>query len=302
MLDPAGRARLLALLRGLPSADGPTVVHATHRIDEIAAADAVVALGEPETIASPVVPASMTVRSHRYAASSGPLVTLRGVGYTYSAGTPWARCALRGVDLTLGPADAVLVVGGNGSGKTTLAWLLAGLLTPTEGEALLEDRPIVSQVGRVGLGFQHARLQLLRRTVAGELEGVGSGSGSVFEALRLVGLPPRLATRAIDDLSGGQQRRVALARLLMTESPLLVLDEPMAGLDDAARAELVAVLLRLRAERPFGLVIVSHDLVELTPVVDRVIALRDGEIAFDQPAEPGGKVDAVNAFLAAEDA
>jgi energy-coupling factor transporter ATP-binding protein EcfA2 len=302
MLDPAGRARLLALLRGLPDEGGPTVVHATHRVDEIAAADAVVELGGGRPARRPrVVPTPTAVRNHRYAAPSGPLVTLRNVGYTYSAGTPWAHRALHGIDLTLGCADAVLVVGGNGSGKTTLAWVLAGLLTPTEGEARLEDQSIVSQVGRVGLGFQHARLQLLRRTVAGELDGVGPGTVSVHEALRLVGLPPQLATRAIDDLSGGQQRRVALARLLVSESPLLVLDEPLAGLDDDARAELVAVLLRLRAERPFGLVIVSHDLVELTPVVDRVIALRNGEIAFDEPSDPDGRVDAVSAFLAAED-
>jgi energy-coupling factor transporter ATP-binding protein EcfA2 len=311
MLDPAGRARLLTLLRGLPNSidagesGGPTVVHATHRVDEIDAADAVIAIGpqgEGRPGAPRAVPAPMAVRSHRYAAPSGPLVTLRGVGYTYSVGTPWARRALHGIDLTLGRADAVLVVGGNGSGKTTLAWLLAGLLTPTEGEARLEDHSIASQVGRVGLGFQHARLQLLRRTVAGELDGVGPGIGSVPDALELVGLPPQLATRAIDDLSGGQQRRVALARLLVSESPLLVLDEPLAGLDDEGRAELVAVLLRLRAERPFGLVIVSHDLVELTPVVDRVIALRNGEVAFDEASDPSGGVDAVSAFLAAEDA
>ena len=140
-----------------------------------------------------------------------------------------------GVDLDIAVSDAVLVVGGNGSGKSTLAWLLAGLLTPTEGEALLDDQPIVEQVGRVGLCFQHVRLQLLRHTVAGELDGTGRGLGSASEALALVGLPPRLAASAIDDLSGGQQRRVALARLLASESPLLVLDEPLAGLDDEAR-------------------------------------------------------------------
>jgi energy-coupling factor transport system ATP-binding protein len=302
MLDPAGRGRLLALLRDLPRALGPTVVHATHRPDDIRAADAVVELAANRHAPSPpTVSQRRLARPHRFAPSR-PLVELRDVGYTYSVGTPWAHRALRGVDLAVGTTDAVLVVGGNGSGKTTLAWLLAGLLTPTEGDARLDDRPIVEQVGRVGLGFQHARLQLLRRTVAGELHAVAPDLGSAQSALELVGLPRHLVSRAVDDLSGGQQRRVALARLLAGDSPLLVLDEPLAGLDDAARAELVAVLLRLRATRPLGLVIVSHDLVELAPVVDRVVALRNGEVAFDESCDPSEAVDAVSAFLAAEDA
>ena len=72
-----------------------------------------------------------------------------------------------------------------------------------------------------------------------------------------------------------------------------------AGLDDDARAELVAVLAHLRATRPVALVIVSHDFDELAPIVDRVVALRNGEIAFSEPADA---VDAVGAFIAAEDA
>lgn len=301
MLDPSGRERLLSLLRALPAEGGPTVVHATHRADEITAADAVVELGtRPAPRADALVDA--LPRGHRSfprSAPPAPLVTLRGVGYEYSAGTPWAHRALRGIDLDIASTDAVLVVGGNGSGKSTLAWVLAGLLTPTDGEARLDDEPIVEQVGRVGLAFQHARLQLLRHTVAAELDGTARGLRSAPEALALVGLPPRLAASAIDDLSGGQQRRVALARLLAGESPLLVLDEPLAGLDDDARAELVTVLAQLRATRPVALVIVSHDFDELAPIVDRVVALRDGEIAFSEPA---GAVDAVSAFLAAEDA
>jgi energy-coupling factor transport system ATP-binding protein len=306
MLDPAGRDRLLGLLRALPDGDGPTVVHATHRAGEIAAADAVVALGGGPT--APTVPTALAPppvlvdgRLPRHLGPPGALVDLRGVGYVYSEGTPWAHRALRDIDLTLGSSDAMLVVGGNGSGKTTLAWLLAGLLTPTEGEALLAGDPIVDQVGRVGLGFQHARLQLLHQSVAGELGTAirNGGRAEIVDALALVGLPPAFASRAIDDLSGGQQRRVALARLLVTDTPLLVLDEPLAGLDDAARAELVAVLAALRASRPISLVIVSHDLTELAPVVDRVVALRDGEIVISEPATD---VDAVRAFLATEDA
>jgi energy-coupling factor transport system ATP-binding protein len=276
-------------------------VHATHRADEIRAADSVVTLGASPAVPSPTPRVASFPPVPRDFRRADPLITLTGVGYVYSAGTPWAHRALRDVDLAVGAADAVLVVGGNGSGKTTLAWVLAGLLTPTEGEALLEGQPIVEQVGRVGLGFQHARLQLLRRTVGGELDGASRGLASAAEALELVGLPASLASKAIDDLSGGQQRRVALARLLVSDSPVLVLDEPMAGLDDDARAELVAVLARLRAARPVGLVIVSHDLVELAPVVDRVVALRNGEVVFDEPADSAGSVDAVSAFLAAEE-
>jgi energy-coupling factor transport system ATP-binding protein len=300
MLDPAGRDRLLALLRALPGDDGPTVVHATHRAGEIAAADDVVALG-PAPVAPVPEPALVDGRVPRHIGPPGALVDLAGVGYVYSQGTPWAHRALRGIDLRLGSSDAVLVVGGNGSGKTTLAWLLAGLLTPTEGDARLDGEPIVDQVGRVGLGFQHARLQLLHHSVAGELGSVRPGFGrrEIAEGLALVGLPAALASRAVDDLSGGQQRRVALARLLMTDAPLLVLDEPLAGLDDAARAELVAVLANLRASRPISLVIVSHDLSELAPVVDRVVALRGGEIVISEPATD---VDSVRAFLAAEEA
>jgi energy-coupling factor transporter ATP-binding protein EcfA2 len=300
MLDPAGRDRLLALLRALPGTDGPTVVHATHRADEIDAADAVVALGAgPMARHDRRAPSVPAVPHHFH--QPQPVLALRDVGYVYSNGTPWAHRALRGIDLALGAAEAVLVVGGNGSGKSTLAWLLAGLLTPTEGSALLDGQPVVEQVGRVGLGFQHARLQLLRRTVGGELDGASRGTGTAAEALELVGLPSELAGRAIDDLSGGQQRRVALARLLVSDSPVLVLDEPMAGLDDDARAELVAVIARLRASRPLGLVIVSHDLVELAPVVDRVVALRNGEIAFSEASGQSGSLDAVSAFLAAEE-
>jgi energy-coupling factor transport system ATP-binding protein len=301
MLDPAGRERLLALLRALPADDGPTVVHATHRADEISAADAVVSLG---AVAAPrrerAFPPPLRWRPAPPSApgASTPLVSLRDVGYVYSAGTPWAHRALSGVDLDIATGDAVLVVGGNGSGKSTLAWLLAGLLTPTEGDALLEGEPIVTQVGRVGLCFQHARLQLLRHTVAHELDGIESGFGTAAEVLALVGLPPRLAASAIDDLSGGQQRRVALARLLASESPLLVLDEPLAGLDDDARAELVAVLARLRATRPIALVIVSHDIEELSPIVDRVVALRNGEVVLSETAD---SVEAVSAFLATEE-
>jgi energy-coupling factor transport system ATP-binding protein len=102
-----------------------------------------------------------------------------------------ARRALHGVDLALWPGEGVLIVGANGSGKSTLAWILAGLLTPNEGAARLDDRPLHRCVGLVALSLQHARLQLQRPIVRDDIAAAsGAGSDLVSEVLQLVGLEP----------------------------------------------------------------------------------------------------------------
>ena len=156
----------------------------------------------------------------------------------YANGTPWARRALEGIDLDLRRGEGIVVTGDNGSGKSTLAWILAGLLVPTEGEVLLEGQPVVAGTGAVGISFQHARLQLIRPTVLSDV-AYGADKERATAALRSVGLDPvTMGPRRVDELSGGEQRRVALAGLLVRDPVLLVLDEPYAGLDDEARAGL----------------------------------------------------------------
>ncbi|HEV8064430.1 MAG TPA: ATP-binding cassette domain-containing protein, partial [Acidimicrobiales bacterium] len=146
-------------------------------------------------------------RSRR--AGTRPLVWLKEVGYTYAQGTPWAHRALTNVDLQLWPGEGVVITGPNGSGKSTLAWILAGLTPPTEGDALLDSRPIVEEAERVGIAFQHARLQLLRPTVMKDVS-LGADEERARRALVTVGLDPDLmGPRRVDDLSGGEQRRVA---------------------------------------------------------------------------------------------
>jgi energy-coupling factor transport system ATP-binding protein len=276
MVDPEGRSQLMRLLRELATRDGIGVVHVSHRAAEAALADRTVALGARPTTsvpgAAPSVPAGATV------------LALEGVGYVYSRGTPWEHRALTDVDLTIGEAESVLVVGHNGSGKSTLAWLLAGLLAPTEGRALLDGEPLWQHVGRVGLAFQHARLQLLRPTVRSEVRSASRASReAVDDALTSVGLDPALfGSRRIDDLSGGQTRRVVLAGVLAASPRVIVLDEPFAGLDDQGQAELTAVLADVRSTRRVAIVIISHDRELPAGVVDRVVELASGRVVRDE--------------------
>ena len=212
------------------------------------------------------------------------MIELRGIGHIYSAGSPWARRALEGVDLDVGVGDGVLVIGPNASGKSTLAWVLAGLLVPTEGSATLDGQPLDEVGEKVAISFQHARLQLFRSTVARDIEWAkGVGPDDVDPALRLVGLDPaEVRDRRIDELSGGQQRRVALAGLLARRPEVLVLDEPFSGLDADGRSILLAVLGRLRANG-LAVIVVSHDYENAEDYAGRVLQLEDGRVVLDAP-------------------
>jgi len=178
-----------------------------------------------------------------------------------------------------------VIVGPNGSGKSTLAWILAGLLVPSRGTATLDAVALDSCVGRVALSFQHPRLQLLRATAHSDIRAASGVDGHGADAaLLLVGLDPALfGSRRVDQLSGGEQRRVALAGMLARKPRVLVLDEPFAGLDAPGRAGLIEVLARLRLDGGLTLLIISHDLEHADQVVDRLVRLDAGSIVADCP-------------------
>ncbi len=299
MIDQEGRKELTRLFRRLALEDGLAVVHVTHDHTEAHDATRTVAfehgrltrLGQPNPRARPVVRRD---RGPRSPASTVPLVRLSGVGHVYGDRSPWAHRALQDVDLTICPAEGILIVGANGSGKSTLAWILAGLLRPNEGAASLDARPLDRCVGRVALSLQHARLQLQRPIVRDDIATAsGASPDIVAEVLRLVGLKPdSFLDRHIDQLSGGEQRRVAIAGLLAGRPRLLVLDEPFAGLDEQGREALTQVIARLRVATGLTLVIVSHDREPALRIVDRVVTLDDGTLVdaptsstLDRPTE-----------------
>jgi energy-coupling factor transport system ATP-binding protein len=294
MVDQKGREDLISVLSGLTQRHRMSLVHITHYTDEADTADRTVNLTGNGGIAdnvemvetAPAPKASVAVHH-----GGAPLLELHGVGHEYSSGTPWASTALRDIDLVVNEGDGVLIHGLNGSGKSTLAWIMAGLLEPTTGTALLDGTPVSDQIGAVAISFQAARLQLMRGRV--DLE-IASAAGldyhdhsQIVRALAMVGLDSTLGLRRIDQLSGGQMRRVVLAGLLARSPRALILDEPLAGLDAASQRGLLRVLVDLRRNAGLTVVVISHDFHGLEELCPRTLHLSDGAIAAT-PTTTGG--------------
>ena len=283
MVDQSGRDALLGLLSELPQRHHTALVHITHFDNEAASADRTISLSGVQDssamvqVAAPPRPTGAIMSGGRETA-----IELVDVGHEYNSGTPWAKTALRDINLVVEQGDGVLIHGGNGSGKSTLAWIMAGLTIPTTGACLIDGEPLHEHVGAVALSFQAARLQLMRKNVGLE---VASAAGfprydetRVVAALGAVGLDPALADRRIDQLSGGQMRRVVLAGLLARSPRALILDEPLAGLDAPSQRGLLRLLAELRRQRGLTLMIISHDFVGLEEVCPRTVHLRNGAL------------------------
>jgi energy-coupling factor transport system ATP-binding protein len=149
----------------------------------------------------------------------------------------------------------------------------------------------------VALAFQHSRLQLQKQTVGAEIAdwgGRATGSGAVGRALDAVGLDRRLAVRSIEELSGGQAKRVVLAAIVASRPQVVVLDEPLAGLDPEGRADVVELLARLR-DSGLTLIVISHDVEDLAGVCDRTVHLQSGRILGAEAAHR--QADAPNTLV-----
>jgi energy-coupling factor transport system ATP-binding protein len=294
MVDQDGRDGLMSVLSGLTQHHRMSLVHITHYNDEADAADRVInltgnggAADNTEMVETADAPAATVHAAHH---SDMPVLELNGVGHEYASGTPWATTALRDISFAVNEGDGVLIHGLNGSGKSTLAWIMAGLTVPTVGSCLLDGKPVSDQVGGVAISFQAARLQLMRSRIDLEIASAAGFShrdhDRVVAALATVGLDPGMAKRRIDQLSGGQMRRVVLAGLLARHPRALILDEPLAGLDAASQRGLLRLLVDLRRRADLTVVVISHDFSGLEELCPRTLHLHDG--ALTAPTVAGG--------------
>ncbi len=194
-----------------------------------------------------------------------PRALLSGRGLTFVRG---GRSILTGVDIDIRPGEIVTVIGPNGAGKTTLVRLLLGLDAP--------DRGVVHRRSDLVIGYAPQRFDIdraLPMTVSRFLRlGQPAGDAEVGAALAEVGAV-RVANQQMTSLSGGELQRVVLARALLRTPNLLVLDEPVRGVDYAGEAELYTLIGKLRDDRGLGVLLVSHDLHVVMAASNRVVCL-----------------------------
>lgn len=233
------------------------------------------------------------------AAARPPVFSLVGGSVAFD-GTP----VFSDIDLDIEPGSFVAVMGANGSGKTTLVRSLLGLQPLTAGAAYIHGQPLAEFRDWHRVTFVPQRLPAATGVPISALEMVSSarisprtrwhrdGKASrraALAALEAVGLADRRAQR-VDTMSGGQQRRIMIARSLAEGADTLVLDEPMAGVDLANQHVLTDILRRMQVAGR-TIVLVTHGLGGLAELVTRSIIIESGRIAFDGAETPDGWVD-----------
>jgi energy-coupling factor transport system ATP-binding protein len=204
---------------------------------------------------------------------------------------------LKSINLEVAPKQLGLIVGPSGSGKSTLLEILAGLAEQTSGDIFWREQELtplhMQQLS--GIVFQFPERHFCGGSILEELR-LGHpelSSDRIHQALQEVGLDHLSLQTPPHSLSGGQQRRLALAVQLIRQPSILLLDEPTAGLDWSMRRQLVNLLAKLKEH--WSLLVVSHDAGDLLEIADRCWTLRHGELSEVNPNEllPQGKLEGV---------
>lgn len=212
--------------------------------------------------------------------------------YKYSIGTPFEKTAVNNVDLSIAQGEFVGIIGHTGSGKSTLIQHFNGLVKPTSGSVLVDGVNIwgkgvnIRDIRfKVGLVFQYSEHQLFEETVAKDIaygpknmglsdDEIKSRVRSAAESMDIV----RLLDRSPFELSGGQQRRVALAGVLAMNPEVLILDEPAAGLDPKGRDKLLAQIKRYHEKYGKTILLVSHSMEDIVRYADKVLVMNKSRL------------------------
>lgn len=248
----------------------------------------------------------MTIAVRPFDMPDTPQIIAHQVGMSYGDAAP----SLADVDLSIAKGDFVSIVGPSGCGKSTLLRLVAGLRSATSGQLTVDGEEPGDSNTKAAFVFQEPNL-LPWRTVAGNIRlpleldqtnGAANNADStelVERTIRLVGLSPEDAAKRPSELSGGMRMRVSLARALVTDPGIMLLDEPFAALDDILRQQLNEELQRLWWSKRWTGLFVTHNVSEAVFLSQRVLVMSQSpgtilesiEIPFDFPRTPELRAD-----------
>jgi peptide/nickel transport system ATP-binding protein len=285
-----------------------TVVREPQHAHTQALAAAFPTVGDPESRYAPAttnpagLPEKVLLAGEESATAGEPLLRTESLRVDFrKRGGGWTH-AVSDVTLEVGRGEIVALVGQSGSGKTTLARAVLGLQNPTSGQVLFDGKPVPR--GSRGLKEHRRQVQLVLQDPASALNPRQSVYEAVAEGLRIHRLPGderEQVTAALEaaelrpadrympvlphHLSGGQRQRVVIAGALALRPRLLVADEPVASLDASVRGEILALLLRLRAQLGLAALVITHDLGLAWNIADRVAVMYQGELVEVGPVE-----------------
>lgn len=220
-----------------------------------------------------------------------PLVSLKAVSLGYDS-----EPVLRGIDLTIHPGDLIGMAGPNGSGKTTLFRAILGLLPTLSGslerDCLLSDFGYVPQSSSLDPNFPLTAGEVVEMGSYGRLRPYqwmpSEEKEKAKKSLDQVGLS-HLVAKSFFSLSGGQKQRILIARALMVNPKILILDEPLAGVDQESRKAITELLIKLNRDNKLTVFFSSHDLEMVRTVADKILRVDKGKTWWEGKEAPARK-------------
>ncbi len=235
------------------------------------------------------------------------ILEVKNLTYTYSAGSPFEKTAVKDISLSVEKGEIIGIIGHTGSGKSTFVRMLNGLTKPTSGQVLIEGNDIWEKPKeirkirfKVGMVFQYPEYQLFEETVYKDISFGPANMGKTQEeidkavkmAAKFTGVSNELLDKSPFDLSGGEKRRAAIAGVIAMDPDVVIFDEPTAGLDPLGRELLLSQIVQYHKERNNTILLVSHSMEDIASIADRIIVLNHSELVmFDTPKVVFSKVE-----------
>lgn len=227
--------------------------------------------------------------------SSEPILEVKNLTHIYGKETAFEKVALKNVNITINKGDFVGLIGHTGSGKSTLIQHFNALVKANEGGVYFKGQDINADKSKlkfirqnIGLVFQYPEHQIFESTIYDEVAFGPKNCGlsgdeldkRIKEALDFVGMGESFYKKSPFDLSGGQKRRVAIASVLAMKPEILILDEPMAGLDPYGRDEILGNIKKMHNDLGITIILVSHSMEDISNIADKILVMNKGQVAM----------------------